>query len=94
MVKLKVGVSRQEFEEGKIRQSLGKFGDIAELDIKIKCFITFKYAESAAIAAKENFPYYIVERPTVFLELLLILKPYKPLLTKKMFHFSLTLTMI
>jgi len=67
VVKLKVGVSREELEEAKIRQFFRKFGDIvefeAELDIRNKCFITFKYAESAAIVAKENFPHYIVERP-------------------------------
>ena len=65
MVKLKVGVSREELEEAKIRQFFRKFGDIVEFqaELRNKCFITFKYAESAAIVAKENFPHYIVERP-------------------------------
>ena len=67
VVKLKKGVSHEELEEGKIRQFFGKFGDVvkfeATVDIRNKCFITFKYAESAAIVAKENFSHYIVERP-------------------------------
>ena len=57
MVKLKVGVSREELEEAKIRQFFRKFGDIVEFEAELrnKCFITFKYAESAAIVDREGF---------------------------------------
>ena len=52
MVKLKKGVSREELEEGKIRQFFRKFGDIvefeAELDIRNKCFNAAFEAEDDA----------------------------------------------
>ena len=40
VVKLKKGVSREEFEEGKIRQFFGKFGDVVKFEATVDISIS------------------------------------------------------